>query len=149
MKNIPLILYIVLIFLVVSCGSKKNVTTSVTKVTDTVFIKTETIKGPLVKDIIRVHHLCDSTGKAIEFEKEFIYMEDTLKISTLNNQLSITSNRLARVLKENDSLVKSRNADTKESSEKVKYRTPAWHWWAHLVALLVIGIGIYFWTNRR
>lgn len=113
---------LIILLLFSSCATKKNIQTSVTKVTDTVYIKTETIKSPNISEAITIKELCKDSVP-VQFKKVFVIKNDTITVETQNNELMFKYNIAQSVIKQKDSVIKSRETLIKETSEKVKYRT--------------------------
>lgn len=139
MKNLPTILFYLLILVATSCGSKKKVFTSVSKVTDSLIVKVEKVERPPLLSSLTIDEICDSvTNRPVKFKKIFVVKNDTIEISTIDNQLRFKFQAQSEVIKQMRDELRVKDSELKESSEKVKYHTD----FKLLLGALIVGLVI-------
>ena len=123
MRNVKIALaYLILIF-AVGCGTKKKSVHVSTQKSDTLIVKTETIKAPVINDVMTIREICkDSTIK--EFERIFIRDTDTVTISTVDNSLNVRISQQERTLSEKESTIQKQSERIERLEESVKSRFP-------------------------
>ncbi len=129
---------ILLIALVVcGCRTKKLVSKTEIKKSDTLIVKTEVIKAPVLNQSLTIKEICDSvTGEVVRFKKVFVVDGDSIEILTNeNNELSIKIAQLEKTLKKKDSI--ARISDSKETSDvhETIYRKD-WRW---IIGTFILG----------
>lgn len=137
MKNFLLIILSILAF---GCRSKKEVLKTEVRTSDTLFIKSEVIKAPVLNQSLTIEQICDTvTGEVVRFKKVFVVDGDSIEILTNNNnELSFRINYLERILKEKDSLAKSIESKALSESYKVIHKKD-YNW---IFAAFLIGLTI-------
>lgn len=142
MKKLPLILLI----LAFGCKTKEYVVSERTK-TDSLIIKTETIKAPVISDLLVIPDICDTiTNKVTKFRKVFVVNGDSIELLTNEaNELKFEIKTLEKDLHTKDSVYRSSLETDKERVKKVKYRTD----WRLILGALVVGGLIGFFRPWR
>jgi len=136
-------LYLLVIF-IMGCAAKKNVYRNIsTKVTDTLILKTEVIKAPLLNSTLVIKELCDSiTSKPKPFQQTFVVGKDTVFVKVDNNQLTFKVEQLEKEILRRDSvkLTSSKEVIDVTKKETIRYR------WARItwVFLSIIVVFIVF-----
>ena len=129
--------YIVIVF-AVSCGTKKKSTQVYIEKKDTLVVKTEVIKAPVINDVITLKDICkDST--VTEFEKIFIRDTDTVKVTLFDNSLRLQVSQAERVITEKDSVLRIQSEKLEELKETVKSK------WNLKVVLVLVGVIVLLW----
>lgn len=135
-----------LILLVSSCKIKEKLFTSETKVIDSVKVISEQIKAPLLKDVLYIKDICDTTtGKAKEVQKIYIIDNDSIELLIdKNNDLYFSINQKSKIISKKDSLIKKLQKELKEKSETIIYknRYDLLIWSTILALILGIVIGV-------
>ena len=131
------LVYVVLIF-AISCGTKKKSTYVKTEKSDTLVLKTEVIKAPVINDVVTLKDICkDST--VTEFEKVFIRDTDTVKVTLFDNSLRLQVSQAERVITEKDSVLKIQSEKLEELRETVKTRPSL------KLTLILLGVIALLW----
>ena len=123
------------------CRAKKVERTEIRQ-SDTLIVKKEVIKAPVMNHSLTIHEICDSiTGEVVRFEKVFVVDGDSIELlTTANNTLKLQIKARERTLSERDSEVSRVRKELREASEVVRYRID-WSWTlGALVVGLVIGL---------
>ena len=121
MNKIKIVVAYIVVILAVSCGSKKKSTYVKTEKSDTLVLKTEVIKAPVINDVVTLKDICkDST--VTEFEKVFIRDTDTVKVTLFDNSLRLQVSQAERVITEKDSVLRIQSEKLKELRETVRTR---------------------------
>ena len=131
-------LYITLL-LAMGCGSKHKVVTSETKVLDSVVYKVETVKAPLITDVLKIKELCKDSV-ATEFRKVYVRDTDTITVYVEDNALTVEVNQKERTISELEQKLKTRESEIEVLKSETKYKT---HWglvFGFLLAGFVIGL---------
>lgn len=120
--------------------------TSESRVIDSLILKTERVITAPVLSSLTISDLCDTlTGKPKEFDYRIITRwGDTTRVWNQNNELKIDLNQQGDTIKDLRETIRSKERELVQTEKKVVYRTTFWHWWAHLVALLLIGGFLWF-----
>lgn len=129
------------VVLLSSCRAKKVERTEV-RHSDTLIVKKEVIKAPVLNHSLTIHEICDSiTGEVVRFEKVFVVDGDSIQLLTdANNTLKLQIKARERTLSERDSEVSRVRKELREASDVVRYRID-WSWTlGALVVGLVIGL---------
>ena len=123
------------------CRAKKVERTEVQR-SDTLIVKKEVIKGPVLNHSLTIHEICDSiTGEVVRFEKVFVVDGDSIQLlTTANNTLKLEIRARERTISEKDSEISRIKEEASSTSEVVRYRID-WSWTlGALVVGLVIGL---------
>ena len=138
MNKIKIVVAYIVVILAVSCGSKKKSTYVKTEKSDTLVLKTEVIKAPVIHDTFTLKEICkDST--VTEFEKIFIRDTDTVKVTLFDNSLRLQVSQAERVITEKDSVLKIQSEKLEELRETVKSK------WNLKVVLVLVGVIVLLW----
>lgn len=129
MKQIKVVLiYLVLLLAVgvgsVSCKAKKNFVVSERKVLDSVVVKVETVKAPLVTDVMTIPELCPDSVKAVEFRRVFVRDTDTIIVEVRNDSLEVRIKQAEKLLSEKEQQLNLRTEEVKRLERSTKQRTP-------------------------
>lgn len=119
----------ILFLLIASCKPTKNATSLTIEKSDTLIVKSEIIKAPVLSESLVIHNICDTiTNTVVRFEKVFTINGDSIKILTnKNNELSIEIDQREKELSKRDSIIRSKSSDSKYTSIKKIYRKdPYW-----------------------
>lgn len=121
------------------CKSKQPMTKIETKKIDSVYIKTEVIKSPILTDILTIQEICDTvTGEVVRFKKVFVINGDSIEVLTNEkNELNIKVSQLSKELKRLDSVSKTKESIEKTDKLEIKYKTPKYIW--YIIGVLVVG----------
>lgn len=84
--------------LLASCGKKTYHTLEVKK-SDSLFIKTEQIKAPLLNDVMIVPEICKDSI-ATEFKRIYVRDTDTIIVEVKNNELVLDVRQKERIISE-------------------------------------------------
>lgn len=139
MRNYILILLVTI--LATGCKSKQVHRTEVRQ-SDTLIVKKEVIKAPVMNHSLTIHEICDTiTGEVVRFEKVFVVDGDSIELlTTANNTLKLQIKARERIISEKDSEVSRVRKELREASEVVRYRMD-WSWTlGALIVGLVIGL---------
>ncbi len=142
-KSIPYAFSLALVLLMAYCSngckSKQPITKIETKKVDSVYIKTEVIKSPVLTDILTIQEICDTvTGEVIRFKKVFVINGDSIEILTNEkNELNIKLSQLSKELKRKDSISQSKSVSEKSDKLRIEYRTPKI--WYYISGALLLG----------
>ncbi len=123
----------------VGCKTKQVASKVESIKSDTLIIKSKVIETPPLLSSLIINEICDSTtGKAVQFRKEFIVKNDTILIETVNDDLQIKLNIAEDIISKQDSIISVK--DTQYSSEitNEKKVIPKWVW--YVLALIPIFI---------
>lgn len=113
------------ILLLLGCKTKEKYITSIERVTDSIYIKTESIINPPILSSLIINELCDSvTNKPVQFKKVFVIDGDSIEILTnKNNQLEINIKQLERLLSKKDSVGQFHSKDKEVVSKTIVTNT--------------------------
>jgi len=114
------VILLTLTILLVSCG-KKTYKLEV-KQSDSLFIKTEQIKAPLLNDVMIVPEICKDSV-ATEFKRIYVRDTDTIIVEVKDNQLTFDIRQKERIISE---LKETISKQHKEISEKRVITKIAW-----------------------
>lgn len=137
MKNCYTVLLIILLF---GCRTKREVLKTEVRTSDSLFVKTETIKAPVLNQSLTIEQICDTiTGEVVRFKKVFVVDGDSIQILTdVNNSLQIKISQRERTISEKDSIIQKLRSDITSISETVIYKKN-WNW---IFGALVLGFAI-------
>jgi len=107
--------------LLASCGRKTYHTLEV-KRSDSLFVKTEQIKAPLLNDVMIVPEICKDSV-ATEFKRIYVRDTDTIIVEVKDNQLTFDIRQKERIISE---LKETISKQHKEISEKRVITKIAW-----------------------
>src|SRR5690606_12211023 len=106
-----------------SCRAKKIEKTEI-KRSDTLIVKKEVIKAPVLSQTLTLLEICDTiTGLPRSVEYIHVVDGDSIKLlTTANNTLKLQIKARERTLSEKDSEVSRVREELSQASEKVRYR---------------------------
>lgn len=133
---------LLLIVLLTGCRTKKEVIKTEVRTSDSLFVKTETIKAPVLNQSLTIEQICDTiTGEVVRFKKVFVVDGDSIQILTdVNNSLQIKISQRERTISEKDSIIQKLRSDITSISETVIYKKN-WNWiFGAFTFGLVIGV---------
>lgn len=144
MKNT---IYILAILLLVGCRAKKETLKAEVKQSDTLVVKSEVIKAPVLNQSLLIEQVCDTiTGEVVRFKKVFVVDGDSIEVLTnANNELSIKISQRERELQKSDSTVQKLKEQLSSVSETIIYRKD-WNW---IFGALAVGFLIGFFRPWR
>lgn len=131
---------ILAILLLVGCRTKKEVLKTEVKTSDTLYVKTETIKAPVLNQSLIIEEICDTiTGEVVRFKKVFVIDGDSIQVLTdVNNSLQIKINQRERTLSQKDSIIKSLRHELSNISQRTIYKKD-WYW---IIGGFILGLAI-------
>jgi len=127
---------ILLALLVSSCG-KKTYHSIETKVVDSVIVKIERIKAPILNDMVVVEGICQDSIKT-EFKRILVRDTDTIIVELKDNKLIFDVKQKEKTIKELKETLKVKEKEVIESKKERKI------WWkpilimAGIIALFII-----------
>jgi hypothetical protein len=107
--------------LLASCGRKTYHSLEV-KQSDSLFVKTEQIKAPLLNDVMIVPEICKDSI-ATEFKRIYVRDTDTIIVEVKDNQLTLDVRQKERIISELKETILNQH---KEISEKRVITKIAW-----------------------
>ena len=138
MRNVKLALFYLLIVLAVSCGTKKKSVHVSTQKSDTLIVKTETIKAPVINDVMTIRDICkDST--ITEFQRVFIRDTDTVTIESVDGSLLVRISQQERTLSERETTIQKQKEQLEHYEELIKRRPDL------RTTLILIGVIVLLW----
>ena len=134
-----ILLIILLVVSISGCKSKQPMTKIESKKVDSIYIKTETVRSPVLTDILTIQEICDTVkGEVVRFKKVFVINGDSIEILTNEkNELNIKVSQLSKELKRLDSVSKTKEVIEKTDKLEIKYKTPKYIW--YIIGVLVVG----------
>lgn len=137
MKNY---LILILIVLLTGCRAKKELLKTEVRQSDSLFVKSEVIKAPVLNQSLTIEQICDTiTGEVVRFKKIFVVDGDSIQVLTdVNNSLQIKINQRERTLSEKDSIIRSLKSELSSISERVIYKKD-WYW---IFGALFVGMAV-------
>lgn len=105
-----------LIVLLASCG-RKTYHSIESKVTDSVIVKIEQVKAPLLSETLIVPEICKDSI-ATEFKKIYIRDTDTIIVEIKNNQLTFDIRQKERIISQLKETVLKQKEELKEKKVK-------------------------------
>ncbi|RDY57732.1 hypothetical protein [Flagellimonas nanhaiensis] len=130
----------ILIFLLLGCKTKKQVLRTEIRTSDTLIVKSEMIKAPVLNQALTIEQICDTvTGEVVRFKKVFVVDGDSIEILTNdNNQLQVKISQLEKLVKQKDSIASVKESENTMVSENTIYKKD-WRW---IFSALAIGFSI-------
>jgi len=133
---IACIAYLAILFFP-SCKPTKSVSKTEVQKSDTVIIKTEAIRAPVLHDLLTIEEICqDSVVRPLE--RILVRDTDTIRISTVDNSLSVQISQQARTLSERELIIQKQSERISELQQTVKTRTSI------RTVLILIGVLVLF-----
>ena len=131
------ILVVILTILLFACKAKET-TTERTYVSDTLKTVSLNYKSKPIDSNYTIDLICDT----ITGEVKPIYIKESsgdnlAELQIINNQLRAKL-KTAESNTKIDSTYQSKDKEVNESKKTIIYRTPIWHWLAHVIAILII-----------
>jgi len=118
------------------CKSKKT-TVERTQTSDTLITKSFEYVSQPIETTIRIDEVCDSLGGVKDFFTTETSGNNQAKVYTKDNTLSI--DLLTGMSKtKTDTIYKTKFKDVYKDREVIKYRTPFWHYLAHIIFLILL-----------
>jgi len=143
---ITVLVGIILFLLLDSCKSKK-VSTERTELSDTLQTTSiEYVSRPITTNY-QLGLECDSLGNVREVSKKETSGENVFDLQIKNNQLQVKQQTGESRVK-TDTIYKTKFKEKIVSDEVVKYRSPIWHYYVHILSGIVILILFYFQFKR-
>jgi len=109
--------------LLASCGKKTYHTLEVKK-SDSLFIKTEQIKAPLLNDVMIVPDICKDSI-ATEFKRIYVRDTDTIIVEVKNNELILDVRQKERIISELRERIHQKDTFISEQEKIIKTKI-AW-----------------------
>lgn len=136
--------YLLILFiawLVFGCKAKEKTTERI-KISDTLIRTSLTYKTAPIKSEYTINLECDTiTGKVKPVNFKETSGDNSAKLKIENNQLKALL-EIAEIESKTDTIYKTQFKHVYKDREVVRYKTPFWHWWAHLVAFIVLALYI-------
>ncbi len=127
---------LILALLLTSCGKKTYRLES--KVIDSVYLRTEQIKAPLLTDVMVIPEICKDSI-ATEFKRIYVRDTDTIIIQVKDNQLTFDIKAKERIISDlrHEIIKKDRELKEKKIIEKIA-------WKPILILSAIIALFIFF-----
>jgi len=136
-----------LIFSLLSSCKSKKVSTERTKLSDTIRTNSvEYVSRPITTNY-QLGLECDSLGNVREVSKKETSGENVLNLQIKNNQLQVKQQTGESRVK-TDTIYKTKFKKKIVSDEVVKYRSPLWHYYVHVLSGVMILVLLYFQLKR-
>ncbi len=136
-----------LIFSLLSSCKSKKVSTERTELSDTLQTKSiEYVSRPITTNY-QLGLECDSLGNVREVSKKETSGENVFDLKIKNNQLQVKQKTGESRIK-TDTIYKTKFKEKIVSDEVVKYRSPIWHYYVHVLSGIVILVLFYFQFKR-
>lgn len=122
------------------CRTKKEILKTEVRTSDSLFIKTETIKAPVLNQSLVIEQICDTiTGEVVRFKKIFVVDGDSIQVLTdVNNSLQIKINQRERTISKKDQMIRSLQEQMSMISEQVVFKKD-WKW---ILAAFIFGMAL-------
>ena len=122
----------------IGCGSsRKSVKTEVQK-SDTLIVKTETIKAPLLNDVFTLKEICKDSVLT-EFKRVYVRDTDTVTIETVDGSLVVKVNQQEREISKKEETISRQSERIERLEETVKTR------YSLKLVLVLIGVIVLLW----
>ena len=133
---------IILLFFLVSCRSKQTYTKQSRIVDTLVKVEFQSISKP-INSIVDFRLKCDSLGNIPDINYKTKSGKNKANISIKNNRLNVGVETAESKVKI-DTIYKTKFIEKKQEKEDIRYRTPFWHWIAHILAVIIIFVAIKY-----
>lgn len=127
---------VILLFLLTSCASKKSFKSVDVLKSDSIVVKIEQIKSPLLHDVMIVPEICKDSI-ATEFKKIYIRDTDTIIIEVKNNELVLDVRQKEKIISELRELNHKKDIIISEKEKEIKEKI-AWKPILILSAIIVL-----------
>jgi len=135
-----LFFFSIILILFANCRSKKVVTKYKEVVKrDSIFVTKEKLVVKRFTDTLTIKKPCDSVGNLKPFKRTFVLPQGKISLQGSNNQIEAKID-----LKGYESTIERKYKTIYDkkvselSSKEVKYKTPFYHWFIHVLCALVI-----------
>ena len=135
-----LFFFSIILIVFANCRTKKVVTEYKEVVKrDSIFVTKEKLVVKRFTDTLTIKKPCDSVGNLKPFKRTFVLPQGKISLQGTNNQINAKID-----LKGYESTIEKKyktiyNKKVSElSSKEVKYKTPFYHWFIHVLCALVI-----------
>ena len=136
MSRFKTVILYVFIVLIVGCNAKKKYINTESKVIDSVIVKTETIKAPLLTDVMYLPEICkDSIAK--EFKRIIVRDTDTIEVEVKDNGLLVSVRQQEKTISELEQKLSIRESEIEQLKKTTKYKI---HWGLVLGSFLAGGV---------
>jgi len=129
---------LVLVSLLFSCVAKKE-SIERTIISDTLINRSHELKSEAIQTNYIFDLVCDSTGIIRDFKMAETSGKNSAKVNLQNNKLDISLLTGISQFK-TDTIIQIQFKDKLMEKEKTILKTPHWHWFAHILSILVIII---------
>lgn len=148
MRNIKVCLAYIAILLVVGCATKKKSTSLKIQRSDTLILKKEEIKAPLLTDVTTIKQLCKDSV-ATEFRRVFVRDTDTVLVEVVDNSLTVRLQQAERTLSAKEETIsrQQESIERLESTVKTKVSLRPYLYAAIIVLIFIIFPGIPKYLN--
>ena len=140
MQSINKLLIYALLPFAIGCAGKKKYVVSERKVVDSVVVRVERIKAPLLSDVLTIPELCPDSVKAVEFKRVFIRDTDTILVEVVNDSLVVKIKQAEKLLSEKDQQLILRSEEIKRLSATTTSRTSLKTILGFLIVLVVFVV---------
>ena len=145
--TIIVILTSLLIFSLLSSCKSKKVSKERTELSDTLQTKSfEYVSRPITTNY-ELGLECDSLGNVRDISKKETSGDNVFDLQIKNNQLQVKQKTGESRIK-TDTIYKTKFKEKIVSDEVVKYRSPIWHYYVHVLSGVVILVLLYFQFRR-
>ena len=135
-----IILLITILTIFANCRSKKIVvkTEKVVEV-DSVYVFKEKRIVERFTDTLKIEKACDSVGNLKAFKRTFVVPQGKISLQGVNNQIQakIDLKGYENTIEQKYKTIYDKKI-SELSSKEVKYKTPFYHWFIHVLCALVI-----------
>lgn len=115
---------VITLLLLTSCASKKSFKSVDVLKRDSIVVKIEQVKSPLLQDIMIVPEICKDSV-ATEFKKIYIRDTDTIIVEVKNNELVLDVRQKERVISELRERIHKKDMIISEKEKQIKEKI-AW-----------------------
>jgi hypothetical protein len=138
MQRLKVIILYVLFVLAVGCGTLKKSDRVYIEKKDTLVLKTEVIRAPVLNDSFTLKEICEDSV-VTEFERIFVRDTDTVRITLQDNSLRVLVSQQERVISRKDSVLRSQSQTLEELKETVRTK------WNPKVVLILLAVIVLLW----
>ena len=135
-----LFFFSIILILFANCRSKKIVTEYKEVVKrDSIFVTKEKLVVKRFRDTLTIKKPCDSVGNLKPFKRTFVLPQGKISLQGVNNQIQakIDLKGYENTIEKKYKTIYDKKV-SELSSKEVKYKTPFYHWFIHVLCALVI-----------
>lgn len=130
--------WLLFILILTGCAAKKTTTSTSVEKEEIHTTSFDYVSQP-ISTSITIDDICNEDGTLRAFTQAETSGNNSVKVNTNNNRLNLELlTGLSRF--KTDTIIKIEYKENTSTREVIRYRTPLWHWFAHLASLLIIFI---------